>query len=90
PWTMIGTLKGHSAAVNAIQVRDNTVVSVSGDRHIKIWDWPEQVCTRTIPAHEKGIACVEYDGRRIVSGSSDFEVCIFDAPTGLQVAQLRG
>ena len=90
PWTMIGSLKGHSAAVNAIQVRDNTVVSVSGDRHIKIWDWPEQVCTRTIPAHEKGIACVEYDGRRIVSGSSDFEVCIFDAPTGLQVAQLRG
>lgn len=90
PWTMIGTLRGHSAAVNAIQVLDDTVVSVSGDRHIKIWNWPEQICTRTIPAHEKGIACVEYDGRRIVSGSSDFEVCIFDAPTGLQVAQLRG
>lgn len=90
PYTMIGRLEGHGAAVNAIQVRDRTIVSVSGDRHIKVWDWPDQVCTQTIPAHDKGIACVEYDGRRIVSGSSDYEVCIFDAPTGLKVAQLRG
>ncbi|KAF4953285.1 hypothetical protein FSARC_12433 [Fusarium sarcochroum] len=90
PFTMIGRLDGHSAAVNAIQVRDQTIVSVSGDRHIKVWKWPEQICTQTIPAHDKGIACVEFDGRRIVSGSSDYEVCIFDAPTGLKVAQLRG
>ncbi|ESU17232.1 hypothetical protein FGSG_13776 [Fusarium graminearum PH-1] len=56
PFTMIGRLDGHSAAVNAIQVRDRTIVSVSGDRHIKVWKWPEQVCTQTIPAHDKGIA----------------------------------
>ncbi|UKZ78557.1 hypothetical protein TrVFT333_006303 [Trichoderma virens FT-333] len=67
PYTVIGRLEGHGAAVNAIQV-----------------------CTQTIPAHEKGIACVEFDERRIVSGSSDYEVCIFDAPTGLKVASLRG
>lgn len=89
-FTMIGRLDGHSAAVNAIQVKDRTIVSVSGDRQIKVWDWPEQVCKQTIPAHEKGIACVEFDERRIVSGSSDYEVCIFDAPTGLKVASLRG
>ncbi|ATY65508.1 F-box and WD domain protein [Cordyceps militaris CM01] len=89
-FTMIGRLDGHSAAVNAIQVKGRTVVSVSGDRQIKVWDWPDQVCKQTIPAHEKGIACVEFDDRRIVSGSSDYEVCIFDAPTGLKVASLRG
>ncbi|RDA95953.1 hypothetical protein CP533_5931 [Ophiocordyceps camponoti-saundersi (nom. inval.)] len=90
PYSMIGVLEGHDAAVNAIQLRDQTIVSVSGDRHIKVWNWPDQVCTQTIPAHDKGIACVEFDERRIVSGSSDFEVCVFDAPTGLKVAQLRG
>ncbi|KAL7813608.1 WD40-repeat-containing domain protein [Trichoderma aethiopicum] len=90
PYTVIGKLEGHGAAVNAIQIRGDTIVSVSGDRHIKVWNWPEQVCTQTIPAHEKGIACVEFDERRIVSGSSDYEVCIFDAPTGLKVASLRG
>jgi F-box and WD-40 domain protein 1/11 len=90
PWSLIGRLDGHTAAVNAIQILGDTVVSVSGDRHIKLWNWPKQVCTKTIPAHDKGIACVEYDGRRIVSGSSDYEVCIFDAITGLKIAQLRG
>ncbi|KZZ99210.1 WD40/YVTN repeat-like-containing domain protein [Moelleriella libera RCEF 2490] len=90
PWTVIGRLEGHGAAVNAIQVLDKTIVSVSGDRQIKVWNWPDEVCIQTIPAHDKGIACVEFDGRRIVSGSSDYEVCIFDAATGLKVAQLRG
>ncbi|KAK4131259.1 WD40 repeat-like protein, partial [Trichocladium antarcticum] len=88
-WTMIGCLEGHSAAVNAVQIHEREVVSASGDRHIKVWDWPTQVCTRTIIGHNKGIACVQYDGRRIVSGSSDHEVKVFDRQTGLEVANLR-
>ncbi|KAL2186651.1 WD40 repeat-like protein [Thermothelomyces heterothallicus CBS 203.75] len=88
-WTMIGCLEGHSAAVNAVQIHDREVVSASGDRHIKVWDWPTQVCNRTIVGHNKGIACVQYDGRRIVSGSSDNEVKVFDRQTGLEVANLR-
>jgi len=88
-WTQIGCLEGHSAAVNAVQIHGREVVSASGDRHIKVWDWPTQSCTRTIVGHTKGIACVQYDGRRIVSGSSDNEVKVFDRQTGLEVASLR-
>ncbi|KAK3317186.1 hypothetical protein B0T19DRAFT_287070 [Cercophora scortea] len=89
PWTEIGCLEGHSAAVNAVQIHEREIVSASGDRHIKVWDWPTQACTRTIVGHTKGIACVQYDGRRIVSGSSDNEVKVFDRQTGLEVASLR-
>ncbi|KAK3312866.1 hypothetical protein B0H66DRAFT_569035 [Apodospora peruviana] len=89
PWTMIGCLEGHGAAVNAVQIHDREIVSASGDRHIKVWDWPTQACTRTFVGHNKGIACVQYDGRRIVSGSSDNEVKVFDRQTGLEVASLR-
>ncbi|KAK0666987.1 putative WD-40 repeat-containing protein [Cercophora samala] len=88
-WTLIGILEGHSAAVNAVQIHDREIVSASGDRHIKVWDWPTQTCSRTIVGHTKGIACVQYDGRRIVSGSSDHEVKVFDRSTGLEVASLR-
>lgn len=90
PWTLIGVLQGHSAAVNAVQIHEREVVSASGDRHIKVWDWPTQACIRTIVGHTKGIACVQYDGRRIVSGSSDNVVKVFDRQTGLEVASLRG
>ncbi|PSR82868.1 hypothetical protein BD289DRAFT_294147 [Coniella lustricola] len=89
-FTMIGVLEGHSAAVNAVQIVDNEVVSASGDRQIKVWDWQTTVCKRTIVGHSKGIACVQYDGKRIVSGSSDNEVKVFDRETGIEVASLRG
>lgn len=89
PFTMIGVLEGHSAAVNAVQIVDNEVVSASGDRQIKVWDWQTGVCKRTFVGHSKGIACVQYDGKRIVSGSSDNEVKVFDRETGIEVASLR-
>lgn len=89
PFTMIGVLEGHSAAVNAVQIVDNEVVSASGDRQIKVWDWHTGVCKRTFVGHSKGIACVQYDGKRIVSGSSDNEVKVFDRETGIEVASLK-
>ncbi|KAM0335013.1 hypothetical protein ACHAQA_000047 [Verticillium albo-atrum] len=89
PYTMIGRLDGHGAAVNAVQIHGSEVVSASGDRNIKVWDWAKQICSRTVIGHTKGIACVQYDGRRIVSGSSDNEVKVFDCLTGLEVASLR-
>lgn len=89
PYSMIGCLEGHGAAVNAVQIHGNEVVSASGDRTVKVWDWPEQTCIRTLIGHSKGIACVQYDGRRIVSGSSDNEVKVFDKESGLEVASLR-
>lgn len=89
PFTMIGVLEGHSAAVNAVQIVDSEVVSASGDRMIKVWDWQTGVCKRTFVGHNKGIACVQYDGKRIVSGSSDNEVKVFDRETGIEVASLR-
>ncbi|KAH6695715.1 F-box/WD repeat-containing protein 1A, partial [Plectosphaerella plurivora] len=88
-YTLIARLEGHSAAVNAVQIHENEIVSASGDRNIKVWDWAKQVCSRTVLGHGKGIACVQYDGRRIVSGSSDNEVKVFDRFTGLEVASLR-
>jgi len=88
-YSLIGCLEGHHAAVNAVQIYGSEVVSASGDRTVKIWNWPEQTLIRTLIGHTKGIACVQYDGRRIVSGSSDDEVKVFDKETGLEVASLR-
>jgi F-box and WD-40 domain protein 1/11 len=89
-YSLMMTLGGHTAAVNAIQVLDSTIVSASGDRHIKVWDIKSGMCTKTIYGHQKGIACVQFDGRRIVSGSSDVTVRIFDSSSGAEVACLRG
>ncbi|KAI9845987.1 MAG: hypothetical protein M1837_004393 [Sclerophora amabilis] len=90
PWSNLVTLRGHNAAVNAIQVYHDQIVSASGDRTIKVWNLRTGMCLMTIPGHNKGIACVQFDGRRIVSGSSDNSVKIFDRSTGAEVACLLG
>jgi len=89
-YSLLMTLEGHNAAVNAIQILDSQIVSASGDRLVKIWDVKTGRCDKTLNGHAKGIACVQFDGRRIVSGSSDETVRIFDRVTGAEVACLKG
>jgi F-box and WD-40 domain protein 1/11 len=88
-YSLLMTLVGHTAAVNAITIYDGTVVSISGDRMIKLWNVRTGDCDKTIVGHDKGIACVQFDGRRIISGSSDETVRIFDAKSGTEVSCLR-
>jgi F-box and WD-40 domain protein 1/11 len=90
PYELLMTLEGHQAAVNAIQIDKDEIVSASGDRHIKVWNIHDGTCLKTLPGHQKGIACVQFDSRRIVSGSSDNTVRIFDHATGAEVACLNG
>lgn len=90
PFSHLMTFEGHSAAVNAIQIEDDKIVSASGDRHIRIWNIKTGTCPRVIPGHQKGIACVQYDGIRVVSGSSDNTVRIYDPITSSEVAVLVG
>lgn len=90
PYSFLCELEGHNAAVNAIQIYENTIVSASGDRTIMMWDVETGVRLRRFDGHIKGIACVQFDGRRVVSGSSDNTVRIFDAATQGEVACLTG
>lgn len=90
PYSLLMTLDGHNAAVNAIQIHHNQIASASGDRTVKIWDVHSGRCIQTLQGHTKGIACVQFDGRRVVSGSSDNTVRIYDQVTGAEVACLQG
>lgn len=89
-YSLLMTLDGHAAAVNAIQILDGQIVSASGDRSVKVWNVRTGACLKSFSGHSKGIACVQFDGRRIVSGSSDETVRIFDRATGAEVACLQG
>lgn len=88
--TLLATLSGHHAAVNAVMIHGDTIVSASGDRYIKNWSIRSGKCERNYTGHQKGIACVQYDGRRVVSGSSDNTVRIFDADRQAELACLTG
>jgi F-box and WD-40 domain protein 1/11 len=88
--SLLSTLVGHGAAVNAVMIHKDTIVSASGDRTIRAWNIHTGKCEKQFLGHTKGIACVQYDGRRIISGSSDNTVRIFDADRQVEVACLTG
>jgi F-box and WD-40 domain protein 1/11 len=90
PYTLLMTIEGHGAAVNAMQIHGDDIVTASGDRMIKVWNIRTGACSKTLMGHEKGIACVEFDSRRIISGSNDNTVRVYDHISGAEVACLRG
>lgn len=90
PYSPIMVLESHNAAVNAIHIYEDQLVSASGDRHVHLWNIHTGVRTSVCRGHTKGIACVQYDGKRIVSGSSDNTIRIFDPVTQAEVACLKG
>ena len=90
PYSHLITLDLHGAAVNAIQIYKDQLVSASGDRNLRVWNIHSGECSPKIEAHAKGIACVQYDGKRIVSGSSDNTIRIWDPASKTEVARLEG
>lgn len=90
PYTHLMTLDLHGAAVNAIQIYEDELVSASGDRNIRVWNIHTGESSTKMEAHTKGIACVQYDGMRIVSGSSDRTIRIWDPVSKTEVARLDG
>ena len=90
PYTHLMTLELHGAAVNAIQIFKDELVSASGDRNIRVWNIHTGESSTKMEAHTKGIACVQYDGMRIVSGSSDRTIRIWDPISKTEVARLDG
>lgn len=90
PYSLLMTLEGHDAAVNAIQINDDEIVSAAGDRLIKVWSIHNGLCLKTVLGHKKGIACVQFDNRRIISGSNDDTIRIYDHASGAEVATLEG
>lgn len=78
------------AAVNALKLRDNVLVSGSGDSTISIWSLHTGEILQKINIHKQGIVCLQYNGRFIVSGSSDRSVKIYDVDQKVEVACLSG
>ena len=89
-YSLIMKIDSHGAAVNAVHIYKDQLVSASGDRALRVFDIHSGVCTAVCKGHTKGIACVQYDGKRIVSGSSDNTIRVFDPISQAEVACLKG
>ena len=89
-YSLLANFEGHDAAVNAVKLKDNILVSGSGDRTMRIWHLPTGEMLHKINIHQKGIACLQYNGRFIVCGATDESVRIYDTDQQVEIACLKG
>ncbi|KAG9285450.1 hypothetical protein G9A89_010925 [Geosiphon pyriformis] len=66
-----------------VQLQDNYVVSASSDRTIRLLALDTGELIRSFEGHERGIACIRFDGKIIVSGSKDKSIEIFEGHTDM-------
>ncbi|OSD08312.1 WD40 repeat-like protein [Trametes coccinea BRFM310] len=72
-------LSAHRAAVNAVAISNNLIVSVSGDRSLRLWDAETGALLRTFENHHRrGIASVDFRYPYVLSGSSDKHIRLLD------------
>lgn len=69
----------HRAAVNAVALCGNLIVSGSGDRSVRLWDADTGQLLRTFENHHhRGIASIDFKLPYVLSGSSDKHLRLFD------------
>jgi len=90
------TLEGHEGWVNSVAISPDGTWAASGggkptaagssaaDSTIKIWDLETGACRSTLSGHTKRVECVAItpDGKRILSGSDDDTMRVWDAANG--------
>ena len=83
---------GHRGPVNAVQLRDDLVVSASGDGFSKLWSLSSGLCIKEFASKDRGMACVDFsiDSRTILAGGNDQVIYQFDTTTGELVRELKG
>lgn len=88
-YSFLATFDGHRAAVNALELKDNVLVSGYGDSTICIWSLETGEILHKINNHS-GVACLQYNGRFVVCGSTDHSARIYDVKQEVEIACLRG
>uniref|UniRef100_A0A8C5TSI1 Uncharacterized protein n=1 Tax=Malurus cyaneus samueli TaxID=2593467 RepID=A0A8C5TSI1_9PASS len=57
---------------------------------LRVWDIETGQCLHVLMGHVAAVRCVQYDGRRVVSGAYDFMVKVWDPETETCLHTLQG
>lgn len=92
-WQCVHTLEGHSDAVRSVANAPNeqTIVSASNDKTIKLWNLHTGELLRTLTRHSRPIIAIAIspDGKTIASSSADQTINLWHLSTGELKSTLR-
>jgi WD40 repeat protein len=78
----------HNGPVNAVELTRSSIdgkaraMTVSGEGGAHLWEVETGTLVRQFVGHEKGLACVKVLDNKVIAGSNDMTVRVWDADTG--------
>ena len=80
-WKLFIILDGHGSNFTIrkiININENLIASSSDDKTIKIWDWNQGTCLKSIESHEGHVYAIELlNYKTIISGGLDKKICLW-------------
>jgi len=70
---LMQTLTGHTSDVRCLQFEDDTLVTGSRDRHLRVWDLKQGVCMHK-HSQDDWISSLQFDHRKIISSGKTITV----------------
>ncbi len=93
-WSCIHTISGHSDWVRSLAISPNnqTLISGSFDKNIKIWDLATGELINTLSGHSKAVfsVVISLDEKVIASGSRDETIKLWEMDSGRLIKTLTG
>ncbi len=89
-FSRVKVLEAHTNSVWSVVIKDNLIISGSGDNTIKIWDIDSGECIKTLKGHRDRVNSVAIKDNLIISGSSDKTIKIWDIESGECIKTLEG
>lgn len=85
----VSSYQGHNCAVNDIKVQGDRLVAGYSGGALELIDLTKGTLIQRFN-HQKGIACVEFEGDIVIAGASDHVLRCYQASTGRLLLVLRG
>jgi F-box/WD-40 domain protein MET30 len=79
-------MEGHKSGVHCLDFNENTLITGSGDKTIRMWDMQTRECTKVLEGHTSGVCCLQYNNdnkNQLVSGSWDKTIRVWDLTNGV-------
>lgn len=83
---------GHTRGLACVQIYPDmlTIASGGNDQTIRMWDVASGECRKIIDAHRDLVRSLHFASGRLISGSYDLSIKVWDAQTGKRIAVLKG
>lgn len=86
----VKTFTGHTDGIMCLQFDENTLITGSYDKTVRVWDLETGETLRVLRGHTRDVRALQFDDAKLITGSMDRTLKIWNYRTGECIRTLEG